>query len=338
MHPWIKDWQGAHLLVAGEVGIDEYLWGDTRRISPEAPVPVVEVEKKELKLGLGANVAQNITSLGGKVTLVSVRGDDADGKELTTLLSEAGIKTAQVIVDSSRPTLRKVRVLAQKQHVVRIDYEKVHPLEAKLAKTFNESICDQLKSADGIIVQDYGKGLWNPDTMGFVTQAKQLKKPIFVDPNRNSPASLYRGTTLLTPNTAEAEILAGFFTGATRSHAGKDDSYLTQLGKAILEKTSAEHVVITCGEYGMILLSQGKKDLLRIPTFARDVSDVTGAGDTVISVLSLAYVSGKPLNQCMEVANAAAGIVVGRIGASTVTPDELTQEMEHLKKLGLLNS
>jgi rfaE bifunctional protein kinase chain/domain len=330
---FITNFTGAHLLVAGEVGIDEYIWGDTRRISPEAPVPVVEVERTELKLGLGANVAQNITALGGKVTLVSVRGNDEDGKRLDQMLAAEGIQKTCLLTDDSRPTMRKVRVIAQRQHVVRIDYEKNHPLNAGLAKRFNDSICDLLPSCDGVIVQDYGKGLWNADTMAFAKQAKALNKPVFVDPSRVSPVGIYKDTTLLTPNTAEAEILAELPPSASRRQAGKDDEYLKRMGKIILDRTGAPYVVITCGEHGMVAL-KNTGELTRIPTFARDVFDVTGAGDTVVSVLALMWVLGHPLSRCMQVANAAAGIVVGRIGTATVSPDELRQELDRLEASG----
>lgn len=333
---FLKSISSAHLLVAGEVGIDEYLWGDCRRISPEAPVPVVEVESQSFKLGLSANVAQNLVSLGAKTTLLSVRGADSDGAKLDGMLKEAGISQTEFIEDSSRPTLRKVRVLAQKQHVVRVDYERSHPLDAKLAKGFVERICDLLPSVDGVIVQDYGKGIWNADTMGFVQHAKSLKKPVFVDPSRMSPLGLYRGMTLSTPNIVEAETLCGVPAGKSRL-VGKNDEALLKMAKHILETTDSEHSIITCGEWGMVSVSKGENRLNRIPTFAREVFDVTGAGDTVIAVLSLMYVLGKSLSQCMQVANAAAGIVVGRIGASSVSLEELKSELERLKKVNLIS-
>jgi rfaE bifunctional protein kinase chain/domain len=325
------------LLVAGEVGIDEYIWGDTRRISPEAPVPVVEVESQSQKLGLAANVAQNIVSLGGQATLISVRGMDSDGDRLAQMIADAGIRKSIFIGDNSRPTLRKVRVIAHKQHVVRVDYEKAHGLDAKLAKQFTESICDMLPASDGVIVQDYGKGIWNTDTMSFVRQAKELKKPVFVDPSRMSAVSLYRGCTLLTPNVAEAETLCGFRHEPSKI-AGRDDERLERMGKRILEKTDADQVIITCGEWGMIALNRGERGLVRIPTFARDVYDVTGAGDTVIAVLSMMQVVGYSLPESMRVANAAAGLVVGKIGAATVTPQELKEELERLRQVGLIHS
>ncbi len=332
---FLKEISKAHLLVAGEVGIDEYLWGDCRRISPEAPVPVVEVESQTFKLGLSANVAQNLVSLGAKTTLLSVKGADTDGIKLSEMLRDAGISQVDFIEDSSRPTLRKVRVLAQKQHVVRVDYERSHPLDPKLAKGFVERICDLLPKVDGLIVQDYGKGIWNPDTMAFIQHAKTHKKPVFVDPSRISPLELYQGMTLSTPNIVEAETLCRIPAGKSRS-VGKDDATLLKMAKHILETTQSEHSIITCGEWGMVSVSRGENHLNRIPTFAREVYDVTGAGDTVIAVLSLMHVLGYSISQCMQVANAAAGIVVGRIGASCVTPEELRSELERLIKVGLI--
>jgi rfaE bifunctional protein kinase chain/domain len=268
---------------------------------------------------------------------VSVRGNDSDGIRVEQMLKEGGVTESVLITDPSRPTLRKVRVIAHRQHVVRIDYEKSHRLDAKLAKQFNDSICDQLPKCDGIIVQDYGKGLWNSDTMAFVDHAKALKRPIFVDPSRHTPASLYRGSTLLTPNIQEAEMLSGMLASPGQSAVGKDDEHLQKMGLKILGETAADSVVITCGEWGMISLSQGSSTLTRIPTFARDVFDVTGAGDTVVSVLALMSVLGHPLSRCMQIANAAAGIVVAKIGTASVTRDELKAELERLVSVGLVS-
>ncbi len=328
--------RGANILVAGEVGIDEYIWGDTRRISPEAPVPVIEVESQSYKLGLAANVAQNIVSLSAHASLVSLRGVDVDGAKIQKMVQDSGVTRSVFVDDPSRPTLRKVRVIAQKQHVVRVDYERCHGLDPKLAKQFVESICDLVPSSDGVILQDYGKGLWNPDTVSFIRHAQEHKKPVFVDPSRSAALSLYKGVTLLTPNIAEAETLTGLEPEPSKT-AGRDDARLMRMARQILDQTEAEHAVITCGAAGMVCLTQGESALLRIPTFAREVFDVTGAGDTVVSVLAMMYVLGEPLNRCMQVANAAAGLVVGQIGTASVTPSELKVELERLHLLGLIS-
>lgn len=334
-YEFIEKMKGAHLLVAGEVGIDEYIWGDTRRISPEAPVPVVEVEAQTQKLGMAANVAQNITSLEAKVSLISVCGKDREGTELKKMISDAGIKECHFLEDVSRPTLRKVRVIAQKQHVVRVDYERSHFLDEKIAKTLSSRICELLDSVDGVIVQDYGKGFWTETSMAFVKTAREKKKPVFVDPSRNTPLSLYKGVTLLTPNKAEAESLTGLSPERGTS-SGLNLEFLEKVAQKILEVTECNHSIVTCGEWGMVSVSSQDRKIKRIPTFARQVFDVTGAGDTVIAVLSLMMVAGYPLAECMKIANAAAGIVVGQIGAACVKPQELKAELERLENLGLL--
>jgi len=330
---FIEEFSNAHLLVAGEVGIDEYIWGDTNRISPEAPVPVVEVQRTDHKLGLSANVAQNLASLGAKTTLITVCGEDEDALQLKQMVGSAGITQMDYLTDSSRPTLRKTRVICQKQHVVRIDYERSHSLSPQLAKEFTDKICDRLKEVDGVIVQDYGKGLWNPDTITFIKEAKRQKKPVFVDPSRSASVELYRGATLLTPNLAEAEILSRHQIPKNDLHDFPAD-HLEKMAVQILRATESDYSIITCGAWGMVVVSKDKVKLSRIPTFARKVFDVTGAGDTVIAVLSLMKVLGNPMEQCMRVANAAAGIVVGQIGATSVVPHELKQELERLQSEG----
>lgn len=336
MFDFIKQFQSAHLLVAGEVGIDEYIWGDTHRISPEAPVPVVEVKKVDHKLGLSANVAQNLSSLGARTTLVTVVGQDEDAKKLERMVRSAGISEFASLTDSTRPTPRKVRVICQKQHVVRVDYERSHALSHQLTKEFTESICDRLSECDGVIIQDYGKGLWNSDTLSFVKEAKKKKKPVFVDPSRLSSLELYKGVTLLTPNLAEAEQLTGLRLPKGDTEYPKE--HLERMAQQILKTAESEYSIITCGALGMVAISKERPNLVRIPTFARKVFDVTGAGDTVIAVLSLMYVLGNPLEECMRVANAAAGVVVGQIGAACVSPDELLQELGRLLEEGLYPS
>lgn len=328
-HSFLSQFSSAHLLVVGEVGIDEYVWGDTHRISPEAPVPVVEVERVENKLGLSANVAQNLASLGARTTLITLSGEDEDSLKLESMVKQAGIQDWFCLKDSSRPTLRKIRVICQKQHVVRVDFERSHPLAPHLTKSFVERICDELPRVDGVIVQDYGKGLWNADTMGFLREAKNKKKPVFVDPSRLASLDIYKGVNLLTPNLMEAEVLTGLKRPQSKT-SDFPEKHLESMALKILKETGCEESIITCGAWGMVAVSQNQSQLIRIPTFARQVFDVTGAGDTVIAVMSLMKVLGKPLEECMKVANAAAGVVVGQIGAACVTPEELRSELEWL--------
>lgn len=318
----LPDFRGLRVLVAGEVGIDEYLWGDASRVSPEAPVPVVELDRQTFHLGMAGNVAQNLAALGAVPVLVSVVGQDRDAEQLKELLGAAGVTDATLLVDASRPTLRKTRVIARRQHVVRLDREKRHRLSPALAQAFSDAMSARLSDVDAVIVEDYGKGLWNLDTMAFVGRAAALGKPVFVDPNRTTPLAVYRGATLLTPNLDEAAALTKMEIDHKATFVA-DEARLTELGHALLAGTDAEHAVITLGEWGMAFLSHGQNRCARIPTFAREVFDVTGAGDTVIAVVALAYSKGLPLADCLRLANAAAGVVVGRVGTSAVTTDEL---------------
>jgi rfaE bifunctional protein kinase chain/domain len=324
----VPNFRGLRVLVAGEVGIDEYLWGDASRVSPEAPVPVVELDRQTFHLGMAGNVAQNLSALGATPVLVSVVGADGDAEQLKALLAGAGVTDTALVVDPSRPTLRKTRVVARRQHVVRLDREKRHRLEARTARAFCEAMGAKLAEVDAVIVEDYGKGIWNRDTMAFVGRAAALGKPVFVDPNRSTPLAVYRGATLLTPNLEEAAALAKIELDDKRSFVA-DEGKLTELGHALLAGTDAEHAVLTLGEWGMASLSQGQSRCERIPTFAREVFDVTGAGDTVIAVVALAYARGLPLTECLRLANLAAGIVVGRVGTSAVTHEELVEAARH---------
>lgn len=336
-YDFIDKWPSVRVLVAGEVGIDEYIWGETRRISPEAPVPVVEVDSKNEKLGMAANVAQNIVSLGGRTSLLTITGDDRDAERLQDQLAASGILQTTLLRDNSRPTLRKVRILAQKQHVVRVDYERSHQLSADIAKKFVGALDELIDGVDGIIVQDYGKGIWSSDTMQFVVRAREKGKPVFVDPSRNARLGVYRGATLLTPNLVEAEALVGAAPAASKKEA-VGETRLNSMADAILERTDADHAVITCGEFGMAAKSKGSGELVQIPTFAREVYDVTGAGDTVIAVFALSMLAGASLPEAMRIANAAAGLVVGHVGTASVSMQELKDELERLRSVGLFQS
>jgi D-beta-D-heptose 7-phosphate kinase/D-beta-D-heptose 1-phosphate adenosyltransferase len=323
----IPDFRGLRVLVAGEVGIDEYLWGDASRVSPEAPVPVVELDRQTFHLGMAGNVAQNLAALGATPVLVSVVGRDRDADHLKELLAGAGVTETVLLEDESRPTLKKTRVVARRQHVVRLDREKRHRLAPTVARAFHDAMTARLAEVDAIIVEDYGKGLWNFDTMAFVGRAAALGKPVFVDPNKSTPLAVYRGATLLTPNLDEAAALAKIEIDGKAAFVA-DEAKLTELGHSLLAGTDAEHAVITLGEWGMASLSQGESQAARIPTFAREVFDVTGAGDTVIAVVALAYTRGLPLAECLRLANLAAGIVVGHVGTRAVTAEELVAAIE----------
>ncbi len=331
---FLKDFAQKKILVAGEVGIDEYLWGDCRRISPEAPVPVVEVDERSFRLGLAGNVAQNVIQLGASATLVSLCGKDSDQELLRELLDNHKVTSVVLLEDASRPTLRKVRIIAQKQHVVRVDFEKSHPVVGRLSEQWTEVLENLLESHDAVILQDYGKGIWNTSTVAFMKKARALGKPVFVDPSRSARASLYQHARLLSPNLLEADALCGLGLLPVRD-VHKDEGKLREMGRALLRATDAQDVVITCGAAGMFALNGITQESIGMPTFARDVYDVTGAGDTVIAALTLCVLAGLPLADCMQVANAAAGLTVATIGTAAITVGELEAELRRLSPLSL---
>ncbi len=321
----LKDLESRKVLIVGDIGIDEYVMGEVRRISPEAPVPVVEVAKEEARLGLSGNVAQNIASLGGKPVLVSVVGKDATADQLRELLKKASVDPSHLVVDSSRPTTRKLRVMVANHHIVRIDYEQRQFLSANLEKQVLEKVRGELESADAVVIQDYAKGVISESLVQeIIKAAKASGKKVLVDPHRSTPLKYYRGADLMTPNYDEAVALSGESTDELRI----DSEHLNRIGRKLMEGIGTDRMVITRGKEGMRILESGKA--YDIPTFARQVFDVTGAGDTVIATLALAWGSGFPLDHACALGNYAAGVVVGKVGCVPCTKTELLQYLhEH---------
>ncbi len=319
--------EGKRILILGDVGLDEYIMGEVRRISPEAPVPILEVENEDLRLGLAANVAQNVVSLGGKVSLISVVGEDAGADRLKDLFKKAQVSWEHMISDSQRPTTRKTRVMAQHHHLVRVDYELKKYLspstEAKVLKVFEK----ELHNADAIILQDYAKGMLSAHLVKqiFVLAHKNGKK-VFTDPHRNNAGEFYQGTDLIKPNYVEAVSLSGLHFDELRENPNQ----VYEVGRALQKKTGASEIVLTRGKDGMTIFS--KEKITEVPTFARKVFDVTGAGDTVIAALSLALAAQWSLVDACRLANFAAGVVVGKVGCVPCELDELKtyiQEPHH---------
>jgi rfaE bifunctional protein kinase chain/domain len=302
----------------GDIGLDEYVLGQVKRISPEAPVPILEVEKEEWRLGLAANVAQNVVSLGGEAILVSVVGQDNTADQLKELLQSAGINTQNLVTDETRPTTKKTRVMAQHHHLVRVDYEVRKYLSQKSFAVLVQKLKDLMPSCDGVILQDYAKGVISQDMVQKVIEiAHAHGKKVFVDPHRANPAEFYQNADLIKPNYDEAIALSGLNFDDIREVPNK----VEKIGNEILQKTKANEVVITRGKEGMSLFSQGQ--ILKVPTFARQVFDVTGAGDTVIAALSLALVAGLSLPESCMLANYAAGFVVGKVGCVPCSMEDL---------------
>lgn len=303
------------IIVIGDLMLDEYLWGDTRRISPEAPVPVVDVDHQTYAPGGACNTAMNVSSLGGIAVIGGVVGDDSAADCLKKELTKFGIDISGIITDPSRPTITKTRILARNQQVVRVDREKKTLLNPQLQKQILTWLEKALPQSSACIFSDYQKGLASP---GFLAElfmlGKELDVPVFVDPKGNQ-YSRYNGAFLITPNRLEAEIATGI-----EPHSGVP---FEELGSRLREHLPGTHILIKLGAQGMALFPVDSTRFVHIPAVARQVFDVTGAGDTVIASLALAFAAGANLEQAVHLSNVAAGVVVGKVGTATVSVEEL---------------
>ncbi len=301
------------VLVVGDLILDEFVWGNVSRISPEAPIPIVEVVKESFMPGGAANVSNNAWSLGGKTFLSGVIGADRGGNILTEKLSLQGIDTRGLIVDRGRPTTLKTRIIAHHQQVVRVDREKKEFLESSTLEkvlTYCRELADEVSI---IAIEDYGKGVV---TRELLQEMKKLgKKTLIVDP-RLGNFSPYEGMDIITPNRHEAEVSLG--------KKMDNEESLQEGGKVLLKSLNCQAVLITLGEEGMCLF-QREGEVSHIPTVAREVYDVSGAGDTVVATLSLALSVGASLKEAAYLSNMAAGIVVGKAGTAMVSREELVR-------------
>jgi len=309
---------GRRVAVIGDVMLDHFIIGRVDRISPEAPVPVVRFDRDEYRLGGAANVAHNVRSLGGAVTLVGLTGDDDVAAELRKTLQAQGIGTESLTVDSSRRTTRKTRVVTSRnQQVARVDYESDAEPDGAMLATLVRAATTAVNGADAVVLSDYRKGVVAPAVISAVIDAcRTAKRPLLVDP-KVPVASRYSGATLLTPNHHEAELMTGI------SIRTADDARAA--AQAIYEATGGASVLITWGERGMWLFdaSAGGPREEHIAAAAREVADVTGAGDTVIATLALALAAGAPLGDAARLATLAAGLVVARFGPATASLDDI---------------
>ncbi|HWR59487.1 MAG TPA: D-glycero-beta-D-manno-heptose-7-phosphate kinase [Thermodesulfovibrionales bacterium] len=311
----IRNFRNSRILVIGDLVLDRYIWGRVSRISPEAPVPVVEVTDDNFMLGGAANVANNIVALGGKVTVVGVAGKDRAGQVLGQLLDERGI--VHEIFEDSRPTTMKTRVIAHNQQVVRFDREDRKGISGGILRDIRSFLKHAVHEHSAVIVSDYKKGLVSQNLIREILKAvKPKKKFLSVDP-KVGHFHFYKGVGLITPNMAEASQGSGVEI--------KDEKSLIRAGKTLLSRLSCGAVLITRGEEGMSLFEREK--ITHIPTAARHVYDVTGAGDTVIAAFTLAFASGATLQEAALIANHAAGIVVGEVGTAVVTPEKLIKSL-----------
>jgi rfaE bifunctional protein kinase chain/domain len=303
------------IVVLGDVMLDEFVWGDVTRISPEAPVPVVDIRRESVHLGGAANVLANLVALGALASVVGVVGNDAAGERLRASLKEVSPSQpdGHLVVDDGRPSTTKTRIIAHNQLVVRADREERRPVNGKIQASILDSLTQALQNADALVVSDYDKGVVTPHILGEILPAAYARVPVLIDPKiRNFP--YYRPASLITPNHHEALRM-------TNLEADSDEG-LHQAAQMIRGKLGCDAVLITRGDRGIMLL-EGDNDPVFVETAAREVYDVTGAGDTVIATLAAALAAGATMLEAANLANHAAGIVVGKVGTATANADEL---------------
>ena len=322
-------------MVIGDVIVDKYIWGDVQRISPEAPVPVFETKAEETRCGGAANVAQNVASLGGNAILVGVIGKDREGEKLVQLLTETNLITAEVCVDSERPTSTKTRVIARAtetftdyapesgHHLLRIDTESKQEISSRIRVHLLEKVVSQLPTSDAIVFADYDKGVVNAQLIkDVVKHAQPYGIPIIADPKQDNFWS-YEGITALTPNHKEA--------GTAVHEEIVDVPHLVAVGEKILNRLSLKALLITRDAKGMSLFQRAPDGTLKVehlPPNSNVVTDVTGAGDTVVAVFTLALAVNAEFRSAVLLSNLAGGIAVGKMGCATITPKELLSAIE----------
>jgi D-glycero-beta-D-manno-heptose-7-phosphate kinase len=302
------------LVVLGDVMLDEFVWGDVTRISPEAPVPVVDIRRESVHLGGAANVLANVIALGATGCVVGVVGNDSAGARIKTTLGEICTQADEYLaVDDSRPSTTKTRIIAHSQLVVRADREDRKPVNGKVEQRIIESLKKAIESADAFVVSDYDKGVVTPRILGEILKLAYKKVPVLVDPKiRNFP--YYQPASLITPNHFEALRMSNL--------EEDSDEGLHQAARLIQERLDCDAVLITRGERGIMLLERNSEPVF-VETAAREVYDVTGAGDTVIATLAASMAAGASTLEAATLANHAAGIVVGKVGTATATAEEL---------------
>ncbi|MCK5098412.1 MAG: D-glycero-beta-D-manno-heptose-7-phosphate kinase [Desulfobacteraceae bacterium] len=318
MKPDIKKFSKLKVLVIGDLMIDEYVWGSVDRISPEAPVPVVSVKNTTFTLGGAGNVVNNLVSMGAQVSVVGTAGTGETGKMLIKKLKESKVKTQGVIKESYRPTTRKTRIIASNQQMLRIDNEKTKDIDSTTLNKLKQILSKSIKLVDLVIISDYAKGLITKKIVEFVVQSAKKQRILTIADPKGLDFSKYKNVSILTPNQKEAAL-------ATNTEINSIDD-LINAGNKLLDQINLEKLLITCGKDGMVLFEPGKDPYI-IESKARQVFDVSGAGDTVISILGLALASGATFKQSAFAANSAAGIVVGKVGTATLSIKELSNAL-----------
>jgi D-beta-D-heptose 7-phosphate kinase/D-beta-D-heptose 1-phosphate adenosyltransferase len=314
---FLSRFERTRVLVAGDLMLDEYIWGTVQRVSPEAPVPVVEVERRTFVPGGAANTAANVGGLGGRAVLLSVVGRDEAGAALCGALRADGVETEAVLPVEGRPTTTKTRVIAHSQQVVRFDRETREPLPRDVEDRLLARVDDLLTTVQSCVLSDYAKGLASPRFVAeLIRKCRREGKPIVVDP-KGTDYGKYRGATVLKPNQHEA--------GKALNRELRDEEGVREAGRRLLEMVGGGAVLITRGAHGMSLFEPGR-EAVHIPAQAHEVFDVTGAGDTVAGTLATALAAGASLEQATRLASCAAGVVVGKVGTAAIQFGELVKQ------------
>jgi rfaE bifunctional protein kinase chain/domain len=306
---------GRRIVVVGDLMIDEWIWGDVTRISPEAPVPVVAVRDHSFTLGGAGNVANNLRALGARVSFVGGIGKDAEGARIRAMFDDLGVDARGLVTLSDRPTTRKTRIVAHNQQVVRADWESVTALRDEDRARVADAVRAAIRDADAVVLSDYAKGLFSREIVDAA-----LGAPVVVADPKPQNVALFAGVTCIGPNVGEASRASGI--------AIVDQDSLERAGRALLQILACRYVLITRGEHGMSLFGR-EGERIDVPAVARTVYDVSGAGDTVVAVLSLALAAGIRAETATQLANFAAGAVVEKLGTATATPAEIIALMEH---------
>jgi rfaE bifunctional protein kinase chain/domain len=311
-----------NILVIGDLMIDHYVIGDATRLSPEAPVPIVNVKKEFTTPGGAANVAQNLLSLGTKISLAGITGDDADATRLTDILVEEGINVDGIFKDDARPTTVKTRIMAGSHQLVRVDREVTNPLTENLQAQFVERIKGNIAEADIVVLSDYNKGLFSPDlTQQLINEANKQGKKVVIDP-KGLNYEKYKGAYIIKPNRKE-------LAEAAKIEKISNIDELQHAARIIIKQTGAEYIVVTLSEQGMVIISELTYKLL--PVKATSVFDVTGAGDTVIATMVYFMAQGLNVEEACELANHAAAIVIRQTGSAVTTVNEILEDIERDK-------
>lgn len=310
------DFSNCKILIVGDVMLDKYYFGKVERISPEAPVPIVNIVREESRLGGASNVANNISSLGGQAILCGAVGYDFFGKEIERMAHRKGIRTE--FIKTEQPTITKARIIGGRQQIVRLDYEQRLEIPEKTKEGFKVQLEKLIHETPTLVISDYGKGMISEELCTFlITAAKQHGVKVIVDPKGQNWAK-YTGADLITPNVKELGDIIGH-------PVSNDDDAIETSAKEIIRQHGLEAILVTRSEKGMSLIN--KQETIHIPTHSREVFDVSGAGDTVVAALALALTAGNDMKESIRIANIAAGIVVQKIGTATLTAEELEKAM-----------